>query len=97
LANELFKLCVGRVPRNRLMQGRDGHLRLGVPVAIQSAVVRVEEQHSRDVRPNPQVRGVDVDMAGQQRVSEAVPREDVGAVIDHDRRCSGHGGEQFMY
>ena len=87
-------------PHSRELWAVDGELadelcQLRVGRVPRDRLVWIEEQHSGDVRPNRRVRGIDVDMAGQQGVSEAIPGEDVSAMIDHDRRYAGNGGDQL--
>jgi hypothetical protein len=66
--------------------------RLARPVGVQVAGVRVEEDDLGHVRASAgHARGGAVEVAGEQGVAHRVPREDVAAPAQDDRRHGRHG------
>jgi hypothetical protein len=86
-ADQGADLVVVRVASGDQPERGDGEFGLLVPVAVQPPAVRAEEEERGEVGPvGGAVGGVEVEVAGEQGVSGAVPGQDAVAV---SRRTAG--------
>lgn len=77
-------------------QMADAAQRLVVPVHVERAGVRVEEDHLGRVRALVRlVDGGGVEVSGEQRVAARVPGEHVTPTPEHEARCVAHAADQL--
>ncbi|GIH95610.1 hypothetical protein Psi01_62400 [Planobispora siamensis] len=94
-ADELGQAVVVRMAPRRQAQGGDGERGLLGPVRIELAEVSVEEEQPGQVGPGGRTAGGGgVEVAGEQRVTEPVPGQDVVPAIQDQSGRLGHRLQQ---